>query len=885
MSRKHSHKYFQKYHIFYYVAIVSVVLNACNVTKKVPDGEFLLTKNKFEYTDGKVLGNELPDMVAQKPNKKTLFLAPVGVYLYNAANPKYDTILKEYMTYPSEMRNQKLRDSLFVKYNHPAYIGRNLFWNRFFHSVGSPPVIFSEAKTKQSAESINNRLINRGYWDATVKTKIDKDSAAKKAEVAYIITHKDPTKIKEYFYNIPDPNIRALYESTSDKSLVKKGKILDEGVLEKEITRINELMKENGYYKFNNDNQDIYFVADSLTSRKNVPLTLNIHKDSVDSPYRKATIGNITVSVARNVNELTRIPRKRDSANLRKNIDQDPNKLPLRDSIRGINIYRRDSAYKARALWLPITIKPGQIYKQTDLDLTRRNLIAMNNFTILKASDELRKEGTAAERDSIIDVEYVLKPLPKYEFNIATDIHYSQILNFGFSPSVDLTTRNIFGGAENLVTSFSGIIGTTKDPKNPNAFFNAYELSAQTSLLFPRLVVPFNNYWKLVPKRYSPTTSLTLGASVQNNIGLGRINFNTGLSYNANVNDGKVQHRLTLFNTQLSLTQNKDRYYEYFPAENEIRQTVFDWYQAVYPDVNTDNYSFDEISRMIINDQAFLSSIPPESQDTINSFRQSLINKDRQTQDVIISSLIYNYSYNEMGKKEYRNPIFFSGKIEIAGNALNLISSKEKEDGVVSGNSKTIFKIPISQFVKFDFDFRKYFTFFNDRAKPHTLAIRQLVGIGIPYGNSSTMPFIRSYFNGGANDIRAWVAFGGLGPADSQLDEKVRSYAMDNVKLTTSIEYRLPLNNTFEAALFTDAGNIWGLKDNGYGDQFKFTKFVSQLGIGSGFGIRVNIAYVNLRLDMAYKIHDPNEPKGSRWVIDKITPLQPTVNFAIGYPF
>ncbi len=471
MSRKHSNKYFQKYHIFYYSAILSVILYACNVTKKVPDGEYLLTKNKFEYTDGKILGDELPDLVAQKPNKKTLMVVPLGLMFYNAANPKYDTILKEYMTYPSEMRNQKLRDSLFVKYNHPEYVGKNLFWNRFFHTVGNAPVILSDAKTKQSAKSINNRLINRGYWDAEVKTNLEKDSAAKKAEVEYVITHKDPTYIKDYFYNIPDPNIRGLYESRLDKSLVRKGQILDESVLEKEIIRINDLMKDNGYYKFNNDNQDIYFVADSLKSRKDVPLVMNIHKDSLDTPYRKATIGNIKVSVVRNSN----------------NVD----KLPLKDSLRGIYINRRDSAYSKNSLWLPVIIKKGEIYKQSDLDLTRRNLIAMNNFTILKASDELRKEGTAAERDSIIDVEYVLRPLPKYEFNIATDIHYSQILNFGFSPSVDLTTRNVFGGAENLITSFSGVIGTTKDPKNPDALFNAYELSAQTSLQFPRLLVPF----------------------------------------------------------------------------------------------------------------------------------------------------------------------------------------------------------------------------------------------------------------------------------------------------------------------------------------------------------------------------------------------------------
>ena len=837
---------------------------ACNVTKKVPDGEYLLTKNKFEYTDGKVFGDELPDMVAQKPNKKTLVVLPLGLMFYNASNPKYDTILKEYMTYPSEMRNQKLRDSLAVKYNHPEYVGKNLFWNRFFHTVGQAPVIFSDSKTKQSVKSINNRLINRGYWDSEVKTTVDKDSAAKKAEVEYIITHKDPTYIKEYYYNIPDPNVRALYESRLDKSLVRKGQILDETVLEKEITRINDLMKESGYYKFNNDSQDIYFVADSLQSRKQVPVTMAIHKDSADTPYRKATIGKITVSVTRNIN------RQKD--------------YPLKDSIRGINIYRKDSAYKANALWLPITLRPGEIYKQTNLDLTRRNLIAMNNFTILKASDELRKEGTPAERDSIIDVEYVLRPLPKYEFNYATDIHYSQILNFGFSPSVDLTTRNVFGGAENLVTSFSGTIGTTKDPKDPGAIFNAYEVSAQASLQFPRLLVPFKNYWKLIPKRYSPTTSINLGASVQNNIGLGRINFNTGLSYNANVNDGRVQHRLTLFNTQLSLTQNKDRYYEYFPADNEIRQNIFDLYGVNHPEVLTAGYSFDQISAIILADTPFIKDLVNSDRNLLYNYMQSLYNKERQTQDVIISSLIYNFTYNEIGKKDYRNPFSFTGKVEIAGNFLNAVTKKE-ENYLIYGNTKTIFNIPFSQFIKFDFDYRKYFTFFNDRAKPHTLAFRQFLGIGIPYGNSTEMPFVRSYFNGGAYDIRAWVAFGGLGPADSQLDERVRSYAMDNVKLTTSIEYRLPLTETFEAALFTDAGNIWGLKDNGFGDQFKFKKFISQMGVGSGFGIRMNIAYVNLRLDLAYKMHDPNRPEGERWVISKIQPLKPTVNFAIGYPF
>lgn len=231
-------------------------------------------------------------------------------------------------------------------------------------------------------------------------------------------------------------------------------------------------------------------------------------------------------------------------------------------------------------------------------------------------------------------------------------------------------------------------------------------------------------------------------------------------------------------------------------------------------------------------------------------------------------------------KTEFENPFYFNGKLEVAGNILGLIQPKGTSSGVTTGDQRTIFKVPFSQFVKFDFDVRKYFSFGKQ-----TLAMRQFIGLGIPYGNSNSMPFIRSYFNGGSNDIRAWRVFGGLGPADSQLDERIRTFVMDNVKLTTSVEYRIPLNEMYETAIFTDMGNIWSLKDNGFGDQFKFGKFYKQMGIGSGVGLRINVAYITLRLDLAYKIYDPNKPDGQKWRFKQFQPLKPTFNLAFGYPF
>ncbi|UTX49280.1 BamA/TamA family outer membrane protein [Chryseobacterium sp. MA9] len=869
MSCKHYKNSPQKYYKIISFATFVGLLYACSTTKKVPEGEYLLTKNTLGFEDKKeFFDEELKDYIQQKPNKKQFLFMPLSLLLYNMADTKYDTILNEYMTYPGEMRNQKLRDSLFLKYNMKSSVGKSLLFDRLLHNWGTPPVILDQTRSEKSAESIKKRLTYRGYWDADVTYKHTLDSASKKASVNYSIKHNDPTRIKDYFYNIPDQGIKGYYNYNLNRSLIRSGQILDQTVLEREVTRITDLMREFGFYRFNASNDEVYFVADSLKSRKQVPLTLEIHKDSLDTPYKISTFGNIDVAIIDEPGDYPKNTKK--------------------DSLRRIRFHTMNDKYKLSSIWRAIIPDNKKVFDQTKLDVTKRNLLAMNNFSIVKARDSLRQGGMASPNDSIVDVLYVLKPLPKYEFKLGTDINYSQILNLGISPSVDLTTRNVFRGAENLSTSLSGTFGSIRSTKDIDKRVAAYEISAQASLNFPRLLLPFN-YYKFIPKRYTPTSSILLGASIQNNIGLGRIIFNTGLNYQASVND-QVYHKLTLFNTQVSLTKNKDAYYDYFVNDGRVKDEVFGNYFMFNPetqqtgqDYRDGKLSVDEVSKKIIENEAYRGSLNQQGTDLLTAFRGTLVNKDRQTQDVLISSMIYNFVYSEIGKKEYPNAFYFNGKVELAGNILSLFNKKDNSGGVVTGPQKTIFGLPYAQFVKFDIDARKYFKFNGNQ----TLVLRQFIGIGIPYGNSEDMPIIKSYFNGGSNDIRAWVAFGGLGPADSQVDERVRTYMTDNLKLTTNIEYRIPFNKTYEGALFTDIGNTWSLRNynDGYGDEFKFNKFLKQVGIGSGFGLRLNIAYVTARIDLAYKIYDPNKPEGDRWRFKYFQPFKPTVNIAFGYPF
>lgn len=853
MGGKHLVKYIQKYHIFLALAILIWFVYACSSTKKVPQGKYLLTKNNFEYVDSKLYKDVIPDYVSQKPNKKFLYLFPLGLWIYNGSNAKYDSILREYMTFPGEMRNQKLRDSLYKKYNHPEYVGKSIFWSRVRHSIGKPPIILEEGKTETSANSIRKFLVYKGFWDTKVDFSHKLDSAAKKAQANYRITYKEPTYISDYNYHIPYENIKNIYEQNIKDSFVKSGDVLNQEKLESEVRRITDLMQEKGYYSFNKDGGEIYFTADTLKNRKKVPVTMEILKDSIKTPYKLYTIGDVDVEY------LEKITDK-----------------PALDTLyKDVKIKRVDNQYKVKALWRPITLKRGEIFNQNNLDLTKRNFLSLNNFNI--ASYEAAPKDANNPNDTIINVKYKLIPLPRYNIKTALDLHYSQILNFGISPSAELTARNVFGGAENFSGSVSGTVGSVYDEKNPNAKFNASEYSVQFGLNFPRLLLPFRTE-NFVPNKYSPVTTISLGASVQNNIGMDRINLNGGLNYFLGVND-VVSHKFSLLNTQFSFTRNKDRYYDYFETERVIKDNIFDLYRIYDPTVNP-NLSIEDFSKLILNDGAFQSSLNADGQLLLLNFRQSVIKKDRLTQDVLINSFSYNFTYNEIGKKGYNNPFFLDAKVEFSGNMLSLFSKTDNEKSIIN-TSKTVFGIPISQFVKFDLDARKYFTF----NKNHQFIIRQFIGVGIPYGNSSDMPFIRSYFNGGSNDIRAWIAFGGLGPADTQIDKKIRAYMMDNVKLTTNIEYRFPINPRFEGAIFADAGNIWSLKDKGIGDDFQFNKFISQMGLGSGLGLRIKVAYIVLRFDFAYKFHDPNLPKGERWVIDKIQPLKPTFNISIGYPF
>ena len=172
---------------------------------------------------------------------------------------------------------------------------------------------------------------------------------------------------------------------------------------------------------------------------------------------------------------------------------------------------------------------------------------------------------------------------------------------------------------------------------------------------------------------------------------------------------------------------------------------------------------------------------------------------------------------------------------------------------------------------------------------------RIFAGAGLPYGNSNELPYIKEFFGGGNNSVRAFLP-GFLGPGSYQLPAN-HSLFIDqtgDIKLEANIEYRFPIAGVLKGAIFTDAGNIWLVNNDTarLGGQFHANTFYHQIAVGSGVGLRVDASYFVLRFDIGVPLRKAYPTDGSYWIINKIEPGSANwrtnnlvLNIGIGYPF
>ncbi len=210
--------------------------------------------------------------------------------------------------------------------------------------------------------------------------------------------------------------------------------------------------------------------------------------------------------------------------------------------------------------------------------------------------------------------------------------------------------------------------------------------------------------------------------------------------------------------------------------------------------------------------------------------------------------------------------------LDVSGNVVSLFNrwlpTLSEEDP-----KHTIWDTPYAQYVRADINLGKVFRF--GKEDRHAIALHFQTGIAYGYGNSDSAPVEQLFYAGGAMSMRGWQART-LGPGTSQ-----ESYGFSipsqvgEMKIEANVEYRFPLISKLEGALFVDAGNIWDLSNAiDPSAQFKWSTFPAAIALNWGFGARLNLNFLLVRVDMGIRLRDPSRPEGERWVPTKV-----------GYPF
>lgn len=259
----------------------------------------------------------------------------------------------------------------------------------------------------------------------------------------------------------------------------------------------------------------------------------------------------------------------------------------------------------------------------------------------------------------------------------------------------------------------------------------------------------------------------------------------------------------------------------------------------------------------------------------------------RRFEEQFLLGIAYSFFYNQqLSPRQRRNMIYFNANIELAGNTLAGVSGLITKKKVNSNDPAEVLGVRFAQFARFDFDIREYFK----TTQNTMIAARLIAGWGLPYGNSSTLPYAKQFFAGGAYSLRGFQA-NSVGPGSYAPPDSIRNvfYLQQGgeIKLEMNLEFRFPIFKFLKGAVFADAGNTWlnkPSKDAPNGE-FKGSRIIKELAVSTGAGLRVDLNFFVLRFDVGIPLRKPSLPEGNRWIVENLKFKDVVFNLAFGYPF
>lgn len=467
----------------------------------------------------------------------------------------------------------------------------------------------------------------------------------------------------------------------------------------------------------------------------------------------------------------------------------------------------------------------GRPYRQHGVTSTYE---ALSNYRIFNnvniEFDTLDSHGGA---DRLLNCRITMQQVNKHSFTIQAEGTNSDS-DLGIKGSLSYNNKNLFRGAESFQLSLKyGLEAQNRVDLNEtdgeSHIFNTHEFGISASIRFPRFLSFFKHYD--FARDYLPSTSIAVGYNMQIRYYYSRYISSASFSY-----DWKNSNRV-----------------------RQILSPIF--------------FNGVKISNINPIFQAYLDEQTNQRK------------KDQYTNHLLFGAR-YAFIYSTQRPNKAGGFVYLRADFESSGNLLSLFNKTKlisKSDGHYE-----LFGVRYAQYVRGSLDIHQHI----DLGKENWLVFRQFIGLGIPYGNSSDLPFERSFYSGGANGLRGWV-YRGVGPG-GYVPNGEDIEQIGDMQLEVNAEYRFPIRNIINGAVFIDAGNIWTYRPNESmpNGEFNFNTFYKQIAFDAGIGIRLDISFLIIRLDLAYAMRNPYaDENGNYWRFGNPNFDNLKLCWGIGYPF
>lgn len=829
------------------------------MTRKLKDDEFLVTNQTIKSDDTLIKNNGLYRQLSQQVNTKLVGF-PLKLQIYNLAQPQPE---KEFIDWVAKKKKREKR--LVSLLSKKQVIQLKKVWvgiNNSIKNTGEAPTIFSKSITENSLRKIESWYWNHGWFNAKANYEIQKDTTNQKIEIQYSVEPGALYTIDSISENIASPAADSLYQLIKAENQIKLGKAYNTEEFNTDRDNISRFFRNHGLFHFEKEN--ISFYADTINNNQRINLELNIQNRVIDNrdslqtePFKVHKISEVNVFS-----------------------DYDGSTTKVEDSVRykNYNIYSFGNLkLNPKVLSDFIFIKKDSIYRDVDRARTNNRI---SETRIFKYPSILYEEDPRDSTNTSLVANILLTPKERFSTSFSVDVSQSNIQQFGVGFNTSILSRNIFRGAETLELSGRGNFGSSRDLGNSrDQFLDILEYGADLRLNFPRIIFPIKTN-SVIKNSMSPFTTASVGFSTQQNIGLDRRNLNATFGYRWKPKD-KTSIQFELMNIQFVNNLNAENYFNVFRnSYSELNQIASNSIDQVDPNFLSENNEGSLDLKIPEGAQGFINQInsgkitlSTDEQQTTNSLIER---KERLTENNLI--VASNFTYDYSSRKDIYDESFsqFRGKVEWAGNLLSLFSDELNLENTQNGNRR-LFGVQYSQYIKTELNYIKHW----DLGSQQVIATRAYGGIAIPYGNANSIPFPRSFFGGGPNDNRGWRPYD-LGPGRTN---GVNDFNEANFKLSFNAEYRFNLFGNLNSALFIDAGNIWNVFDNVTDPAATFDGLqdLKELSVASGFGLRYDIEFFVIRMDLGFKTYNPGS-LGSKWFKD-YNFNNVVFNFGINYPF